>query len=96
MDEMLIITKESVQALKERLKNPGEIRECKEELEKMLDIKETLLWRAENACSSCSGVGWELPASLFGETRILEEALFALEEGDAIKASSILDDYIRR
>jgi hypothetical protein len=88
---MLIITKESVQQLKEKLEHSGDVGQCREELEKMLEIKGCLLWRADTGCA-CAG--WQLPAHLFWEMQQLEAALVALERGDSAKAASLLDDYI--
>jgi len=87
---MLVITKEKVKALKERLRNPSEASQCRGELKKMLEIKETLYWRAD-AGSCC--VGCSLPARLFWEVQLLEAALRALEEGDGNKAASLLEDF---
>lgn len=89
---MLIITKEGVQALSERLKE-GKTDQCREELEKMLEIKDALLWRAE-AAQCCCCVSWELPAHLAREVQLLEGALAALEEGDTGKAAALLEDYV--
>ncbi len=89
----MIITKGSVQELRGRLGKQEELPACKQELATMLEIKEALLWRADNACSSCASIGWELPARLFWETQVLREALSALEEKDIAKASSLLGEY---
>jgi len=87
---MLIITKEGVEALKARLKKPSENSLCREELKKMLEIKETLLWRAD-AGLCC--VGWSLPAHLSWEVQLLEETLQALEGGNGNKAASLLEEF---
>ena len=88
---MLIITRDGVEALRERLKKPAEAGQCREELRKMLEIKEALLWRTE--ARSCCNVPWELQGQLNSEVRLLGEALEALEAGDGEKASAILEDY---
>jgi len=87
---MLVITKDRVEALKERLSNPSEASQCREELKKMLGIKETLLWRAD-AGSCCVGCG--LSTHLFEEVQLLEAALRALEEGNGSKAASLLEEF---
>ena len=88
---MLIITREGVEALRERLKNPGEAAECREELRKMLEIKEAMLWRTE--ARTCCNVPWELQDLLHWEITLLQGALEALEEGDGEIASAVLEDY---
>ena len=88
---MLIITKEGVEALRKRLKNSGEAEQCREELQKMLEIKEAMLWRTE--ARTCCNVPWELQQLLQREITLLQEALEALEKGDGQKASAILEEY---
>ena len=88
---MLIITRDGVEALRERLKKPGEAGRCREELRKMLEIKEALLWRTE--ARTCCNVPWELEGQLDSEIKLLGEALEALEEGAGEKAAAILEDY---
>jgi hypothetical protein len=90
---MLIITKESVRSLKDRLRDSRNVEWCKAELKKMLDIKEALSWRADCA-SGCCCIGWELPARLASEVEILEEILALVEENKSTEAISILEDYI--
>ncbi len=88
---MLLITKDGVEALKERLKTPSEASQCREELRKMLEIKEALRWRAE--ARTCCNVPWELQSHLNWEIKLLQEALEALEEEDGERAAAILKDY---
>ena len=92
---MLIISKEGVQGLKERLSDPARRDECRRELEKMLEIKGTLLWRAEAARGCCS-IGWGLPAQLAGEVQTLEEALVAFDADDLASTASLLDEFIHQ
>jgi hypothetical protein len=87
---MLIITAETLESLENRLLDPQQVPECREEIERMLQIKETLLWRAD-AGSSC--VGRAMSANLFGEVRLLEAALQALDEGDAPGAASLMKEF---
>ena len=92
---MLIITKEGVQALKERMINPGGIEQSKEELKKMLGIGEAWLWRAEASASCCDGTCFlsRVSTQLAWEVKFLEQALEALEEGDRNKAATRLEEY---
>ena len=87
---MLLITREKIEALKERLSEPGEASQCLEDVKKMLEIKEALLWRADVG-TCCAGPG--LPARLFGEVQLLESTLQALEEGDNTKAALLFEDF---
>ncbi len=88
---MLIITKERVEELRRRLMNPAEIDRCRDEVRRMLEIKEVVLWRAEYG--TCCGGGSGLSLELTSEVRALEEALDALEQGDITKAAATLGNY---
>ncbi len=90
---MLIITRESVRALKERLEKGQDLEECRDELKKMIEIKQALLWRAER---SCACVGTTLPTSLAWEAETLEEALAAVDSGRVSQAVSLLDTFVSR
>ena len=91
---MLTITRDGVEALKERVKNPSEVSQCQEELKKMLEIKAAHLWRAE--ARTCCNMPWNIQCQLDWEVRLLEGALEALEEGDREKAAAMLGDYASR
>jgi len=88
---MFTISRDQTRSLRDRLCNCGETEICIEEVKKMLEIKSTLLWRADYACG-CVGSG---PAnSLYAEVQMLEDVLDAIECGDGMKAASILDEYV--
>ncbi|MCX5999168.1 MAG: hypothetical protein NTU41_06110 [Chloroflexi bacterium] len=87
---MLVITKETVAALRERLTDPVQTVGCQEEIGTMLEIKRALLWRAD-AGTCCAGP--ELAGRLFGEVRLLEGVLQALQDGDCPKAVLMFDDF---
>jgi hypothetical protein len=87
---MFIITREKIEALKQRLLDPAEASLCRQELQKVLEIKQALLWRAD-AGTCCAGPC--LPSCLFAEVQLLEAALQALEAGDSHKAASLLEDF---
>lgn len=89
---MLIINKESVQALKRRLDNLENIGQCREELKKMIEIKEASLWRAEEGQCCCCAIG-DLLSYLTWEIELLENALKAVDGGNIAEASAILDRY---
>lgn len=87
---MLIISKDQVRALIEKLNDSSRIDSGIEEVKRMLEIKSALLWRAD-AGSCC--VGRDLPVRLDGEVRMLENTLHALEEGNVVEGISLLADY---
>ena len=92
-DEMLIISKDLIESLRSRLLDPNQAGHCREELERMLGIKETLFWRAD-AGSSC--VGRAMSAHLFAEVRLLEATLEAFRRGDYPKAAVLLEEFARQ
>lgn len=87
---MLIITPNSVHKLAERLREPGRVRECQDELERMLQIKSALLWRAD-AARAC--IGWQLGAQLTAEIHTLERALEAHLRGDSEASAAELEFF---
>ena len=87
---MLLITREKIEILKERLGDLGEASQCLEDVKKMLEIKEALLWRADVG-TCCAGP--YLPARLYGEVQLLEATLQALEEGDGTRAALLFEDF---
>ena len=91
---MLIISKEQVGSLIAQLNDPAKFDESRREVEKMLEIKSTLLWRADGS-QSCCGSLEGIQVCLDSEVRILEEVLDALDKHDIPKASSLLEDYTR-
>jgi len=87
---VLIINKEQVGNLLHRLSTPGELEHCRDELEKMLEIKSDLLWWAESG-KCCSQPVKEF---LVNEIGMLESILNFLKKGDISQASSLLTDYM--
>jgi hypothetical protein len=57
----------------------------------MLDIKQTLLWRAD--AGTCCGSLCNIAASLSHEINLLENALSALDRGETSKAIQLLEKY---
>ena len=89
--EIFTISKDQTRSLRDRLSGSGQPESGIEEVKKMIDIKSTLLWRADYACA-CVGNG---PMnSLYAEVQILENVLDAMENGDGLKAAAILDEYL--
>jgi hypothetical protein len=88
---MMVINKDMVEGLKERAAHRDESSQCLKDLKKMLEIKETLLWRAEVASCACVSRGWV--EALGWEVRLIEEALDAVDKGDRQKAVNLLESY---
>lgn len=91
---MLIIDKHSVNATKQKLDNNGKIQQVIDDVRRMLEIKETLLWRSE-AMASCCGSLCSIASHLTHEVDILENTLTALENSDTARAADLLGEYMR-
>jgi hypothetical protein len=89
---MLIINKEHVGHIAQKIKASGINRESIDDVKKMLDIKDVLLWRADS--SSCCGVHMRgITLSLESEVDILKNILSALENNDETGAVRLLEQY---
>lgn len=94
---MLRIDKEGVRAaitaIKEELANPEKKTECIAEIEKLIDMKQSHIWRVESVAPCCGHICDF--ASLFeAEIGILQGVLSAVKEGDNNKACTLLEDYL--
>lgn len=92
-NEMLIISQDLIRSLRTRLLDPKQAGQCREELERMLGIKEALSWRADAGpcCLSRS-----MSAHLFAEMRLLEATLEAFRRGDYPEAAASLEEFARQ
>jgi hypothetical protein len=90
---VLVISREQVENLIHKLSDPAKFDECRDEVEKMLEIKSVLLWRAADGIQPCCGSFGEIKTCLASEVQILEEVLDALDKGNIPQASSLLRDY---
>ena len=88
---MLIINKDSVNAIKQKLDDFGKRQEVIDEVRRMLEIKQTLLWRAEYG--TCCGSLCSITSQLTREVEVLENTLTALESGDVDRAACLLEEY---
>ena len=88
---MLIVNKDSVKATRQKLEDSGKIQDAVNDVKKMLEIKQTLLWRAEYG--TCCGSLCNITSFLVRETAILEKALVALEQNDKSEAARLLKEY---
>ena len=91
MEQTLIINAETVKAIRQKLAEPARIREARADIKKMLEIKQTLLWRAD--AGTCCGSLCNIATSLSREIGILENALNALEKGEPLEAIRSLEEY---
>lgn len=92
---MLIISRQQVENLIDKLADPARFDESRGEMEKMLEIKSALLSRAADGIQPCCGTFCEIKTCLDSEVQVLQEALDALNENGIDKASSLLRDYIK-
>ena len=92
-----MINKESarkdITAIKEKLANPEKRTECIADIEKLIDMKRSHIWRVESIAPCCGSIcGF---ASLFeAEIGILQGVLNALKKNDNDKAVALLEDYL--
>jgi hypothetical protein len=89
---MLVINKEGIEALIDRLKFADEVEKYKAEIKQMLEIKEALLWRTE--ARSCCNIPWDLQDRLNWEIKLLQRAVEAIDVGNREKAVEMLQDIV--
>jgi exonuclease VII small subunit len=91
MEQTLIINAKTVKTIRKKLAEPSRIKEAHADIKKMLEIKQTLLWRAD--AGTCCGSLCNIATSLSREIVILENAFNALEKGEKSKAIQALEEY---
>jgi hypothetical protein len=84
--------RETIVAVKEKLANPEKKAECIAEIEKMIGMKQSHVWRAD--LGSCCGNVCNISSQIEIEIGILQGALDAVKEGSNSKAASLLEDYL--
>ena len=89
---MLIITRQAIESLIKRLENPGELEQCQQEIEKMLEIESELLWWAESG-KCCR---WQARPYFDSRIGLLSDALRSLNEGNTSQTSSLLQEYAKQ
>ncbi len=92
VNAMLLINKDNMRILRDRVRLGQDRAGCLEELKKAVEIKSSLQWRAESAVHC---VGPALPDHLAWEVKELQEALGSLEEGKDQEAAAKLDELVR-
>ena len=93
--QMLIISKEameSILSLKAKIADTARTAECIADLEKMIEVKDSHLYRAD--CGSCCGSICSLTYQIDNELGMLQEILGFLKEGNSKKAASLFEEYI--
>ena len=86
---MLIITKQGVENLINRLSTPNNLEQCRDEIQKMLEIESEHLWWAESG-KCCR---WQVMGSLAGRIQTLKDTLNSLNGEDIPRAVSLLREY---
>jgi len=87
---MYVITREGVASLVRRLLDPAEANHCRGELEKMLEIKEVLSWRADAGPCCAARV---MSPGLCGEAQLLQAALDAFDKGRYQEAAALVSEF---
>jgi len=88
---LIIINKDTVEALIKKLDDPGRDKDVSADVKNMLEIKQTLLWRAD--AGTCCGSLESVASFIARETIILENTLAALGRGDKSEAVRLLQEY---
>jgi hypothetical protein len=90
---VLIISRQQVEKLIRKLADPAKIDECRDEVEKMLEIESALLGKATDMLQPCCGSLEPVKGCLASEVQILKDVLSALAKSDISRASSLLTEY---
>ena len=93
MEQMLIVDAETIKAIKQKLTDAAGFQEARAAIKKIIEIKQTLLWRAD--AGTCCGSLNNIATSLTCEIGILEGALNALGKGNTAEAVRSLEEYER-
>lgn len=93
---MLMMDKDDVEraitATKERLVGPEAREQCVSDIQKLIDIKQSHMWRAEYG--SCVGNLCNISSLVEMEIGILQNVIDAIKAGDGGKAAALLDEYV--
>jgi len=83
---------EEAMKVERKLAAPEKREESLADIEHMIEVKQSHLWRAE--LGSCAGGVCCITGQIEIESGILQDAAEALKSGDDGKAASLLGDYI--
>lgn len=92
---MWMVSKEAMEEamrVERKLAAPEKREECLGDIEHMIEVKQSHLWRAE--FGSCAGGLCCITGQIEIESGILQDAVEALKSNDDGKAASLLGDYI--
>ncbi len=84
---------QSVIAIKHKLCDPEKKSECIAEIERIMDVKQAHLWRADSL-APCCGAMCNLAAQFQAEIEILGDVLKDLKGGHDSKAATLLEEYL--
>lgn len=88
---MLVVNANIVKTVREKLNAADKTYEVIDDIKRMIEIKKTLLWRAD--AGTCCGSLCNIASSLTSEISLLENALTRLEKGDKASARQSLMEY---
>ncbi len=89
---MLIITRQAIDNLINRLDTPGELKQCQDEIERMLEIEAELLWWADSG-KCCQ---WQARPYFDSRIGLLKDTLDCLNNGNTAQATSLLREYAKQ
>jgi hypothetical protein len=84
--------REDINMVKEKLASPLRKAECIADIEKMVDMKQSYVWRAD--MGSCRGSMCNISSQIEMEIGILRDAVEAIKENDNRKAGLLLENYL--
>jgi hypothetical protein len=82
----------AIAATKGKLADPHKKEECIADIQKMVDIKQSHMWRSD--MGSCVGSLCNISSLIDMEIGILEGAIEAIKSGDNNQATTLLDEYV--
>ena len=91
MDEVLIVDAARIKDTISKLKNPAKLAEARSEVKKMIEIKQTLLWRSD--AGTCCGSLANISTSLNRDIASLEKALSAIDQNKVDEATLELEQF---
>ncbi len=93
---MLVISRDAMQsviAIKHKLCDPEKKSECIADIERIVDVKQAHLWRADSL-SPCCGAMCNLAPQFQAEIEFLENVLGCLRGGNNSRAAALLEEYL--
>jgi hypothetical protein len=85
---------QTVIAIKHKLCHPEKKSECIADIERIVDVKQAHLWRADSLSPCCGGTICNLAAQFQAEIEILGDVLNGLKGGHNSKAATLLEEYL--